>query len=510
MSNPYESPKSTEAEMVSGPPKKPSHRDHGELPDWETGDVPEPLPFSVRNVFKTIGPGAILLAASIGGGEWIVGPMTAVKYGTGILWVATVAIFFQMIFNLETIRYTLATGEPILTGFMRLKPGPKFWGGLFIVLGVCQLAVPALAAGCANVLFAAAMTREPGPTDGRAIMWITLAMVAVAIVLLLSGKSVEKTLERLSWGMIVFIMTFLLIANFLFVPAEVWGRTAVGFLVPQPLPKGVDIILLSVFAATAGSGGLGNLAISNWSRDKGLAMGKYVGGIAGALADDHATLAPVGWTFIPTAENVRRWRTWWYYTLIDQSVLWACGCVIGMYLNVNLALAIVPEGTELPGYSAGAFQANHMAKSLWVGFWGLALLNGFWILFSTQLGNMDCLARVVCDTLWAGYPSAQRWRPAVLYATLLIGFAIFGSFALLSGKNAVELFKILGFVANPILAISAFAVLRVNTRFLPQEVRPEWWRCIALFTAGVLFTILSLASFYDLMVKTFPTASAGT
>ena len=61
--------------------------DHGCLPAWEPADLPEPLPFNVRNALKTIGPGAILLAAAIGGGEWIIGPMMVVKYGAGILWI---------------------------------------------------------------------------------------------------------------------------------------------------------------------------------------------------------------------------------------------------------------------------------------------------------------------------------------------------------------------------------------------------------------------------------------
>ncbi|MFM7920115.1 MAG: hypothetical protein ACKPJJ_07820, partial [Planctomycetaceae bacterium] len=95
----------------------------GCLPGWQRQELPEPLPFTFRNVLRTIGPGAILLAGSIGGGEWIVGPLTTVRYGTGILWVATLGIFLQMIFNLEAIRYTLYTGEPILTGIMRLRPG---------------------------------------------------------------------------------------------------------------------------------------------------------------------------------------------------------------------------------------------------------------------------------------------------------------------------------------------------------------------------------------------------
>lgn len=89
-----------------------SPRDHGALPAWRTADLPEPLPFSLGNVLRTIGPGAILLAAAIGGGEWIVGPLMAVKYGPAILWIATTGIIIQSLFNLEAVRYTLYTGEP--------------------------------------------------------------------------------------------------------------------------------------------------------------------------------------------------------------------------------------------------------------------------------------------------------------------------------------------------------------------------------------------------------------
>src|SRR5690349_13918801 len=94
----------------------------GKLPPWEVAELPEPLPFSVRNAFKIIGPGAIMLAASIGGGEWLSGPATVTKHGPGVLWIATVAIVLQLIFNLEGIRYTLYTGEPAISGIMRLKP----------------------------------------------------------------------------------------------------------------------------------------------------------------------------------------------------------------------------------------------------------------------------------------------------------------------------------------------------------------------------------------------------
>jgi hypothetical protein len=40
-----------------------------------------------------------------------------------------VAIVLQVFYNLECGRYALYCGEPIFTGFMRTRPGPRFWMG---------------------------------------------------------------------------------------------------------------------------------------------------------------------------------------------------------------------------------------------------------------------------------------------------------------------------------------------------------------------------------------------
>ena len=103
-----------------------------------------PPPFGLRNLLKVIGPGAIMAATSIGGGEWLVGPAAAVKYSSSIFLIASLAIVLQVIFNLEAIRYTLYTGEPIYGGIMRLRPGPKFWAGFYTLIGFFQLGWPAL------------------------------------------------------------------------------------------------------------------------------------------------------------------------------------------------------------------------------------------------------------------------------------------------------------------------------------------------------------------------------
>src|SRR5688500_18520736 len=72
-----------------------------------------------------VGPGVIVLGLSIGSGEFLLGPATFVKHGLSLLWVTLVAIFFQTMFNLELMRYTLATGEPVFTGFMRTRPSSR-------------------------------------------------------------------------------------------------------------------------------------------------------------------------------------------------------------------------------------------------------------------------------------------------------------------------------------------------------------------------------------------------
>lgn len=469
--------------------------DAGSLPAWEQSDLPEPLSFSLPNLFRTIGPGAILLAAAIGGGEWIVGPLTAIQYGRGILWIATVGIVLQTIFNLEAARYTMYTGEPIITGIMRLRPGSKAWAWFYILIGVAQLATPALAKGCAIVLFAAFAGRLSEAGDDGWVNAIGVGVILFAVALLMSGKHIEKVLELLSWMMIAFIFTFLIAVNVIFVPFDLWVQTAQGFLVVQGLPERVDWVLLATFAATAGSGGLGNLAISNWFRDKGFAMGAKVGAIGNVLAGDHTGLKPVGVTFPITETNLRRWRTWWRYAMLDQTALWGVGCFLGMYLNVNLATAIIPSAGIVSEATSGAYQAKYMADKLWQGFWLLTLINGFWILFSTHLGNTDVLIRTVSDICWSAFPSVRKRPIGMLYATLLAVLTVWAVIAVHLG-NVLQLFKILGIVANPIMAIAAIQIWRVNTRFLPKEIRPPVWRQVGLILCALAYGGMTAALVY--------------
>src|SRR5262245_2907393 len=178
---------------------------HGELPRWKVADLPAPPPFGARNLFKIIGPGAVMAATSIGGGEWLVGPAAAVKYSSSIFLIATVAILLQVVFNLEAIRYTLYTGEPIYGGIMRLKPGSRFWAVFYSVIGFFQLGWPALAGTAAAALLSAFLGRIPGVPDREVQMWITAGLLLLVVLILSFGGTIERMLEYFAWIMLALV-----------------------------------------------------------------------------------------------------------------------------------------------------------------------------------------------------------------------------------------------------------------------------------------------------------------
>ena len=473
--------------------------DHGQLPRWDTADLPAPPPFTFRNMLKVIGPGAIMAATSIGGGEWLVGPAAAVKYSSAIFLIATIAIVLQVFFNLEAVRYTLYTGEPIYGGIMRLRPGPRFWAVFYSLLGFFQLGWPALAGSAAATLFGAWMGRMPGAPDQAAQSWIASGLIVAVVLVLSFGGTIERMLEYFAWTMLAVVFLFLIVVNAAFVPLSHWWQTFTGFFSLAGLQHPIDWGLIGALAATAGSGGIGNLTVTNWIRDKGFGMGAKVGAIPSAVGGHEIHLSQVGTVFPTTDANMSRWREWWRYVHADQIWVWGLFCFLGMFLNVNLATAIVPQGTDLQGLAAGAYQAEYLSR-IWPGFWFLTLFNGFWILFKTQLGNTDILVRTITDVGWMSSARARQSKRGIrgLYYGILIVFSIWGVFVIRSA-SPFQLFKILANMAGLVLAIAGIQIFLVNRRFLPRAVRPPAWRQAALLACSIFyayFTFFVLRSLF--------------
>src|SRR5512134_2469409 len=187
------------------------------LEAWQVGELP-PLPV-VRGLglWGIMGPGIIGLGATLGSGEWLLGPATFVRYGLSLLWVTTIAVFLQTVFNTELIRYTLYTGEPALTGFMRLRPNSTFWAWVYAIFFFFQVGWPGWAGASAGAIFYLFLGRLAGNADSSIVYWIGAGTFLACVVILLFGRRIERTLEILNWILVIVIIGSFFVLAVIFV-----------------------------------------------------------------------------------------------------------------------------------------------------------------------------------------------------------------------------------------------------------------------------------------------------
>lgn len=168
----------------------------GTLPDWEVEDLPAPPKYQFGRAFRSIlGPGIIALGGSIGSGEWLLGPAITAQYGGSLLWIATIAILLQVILNTEAIRYTLYTGEPMLSGYMRCKPGAPFWASFYS--GVNFFGIwPGWAMTAATALAAAWLGYMPQDVDSGTVRLFAYLIFFVCLGIVLFGGKIYNALEK--------------------------------------------------------------------------------------------------------------------------------------------------------------------------------------------------------------------------------------------------------------------------------------------------------------------------
>jgi hypothetical protein len=488
------------------------------MPAWGRGELPDAPHFTRRNWAQLIGPGLVLGGASIGGGEWLTGPRISALYGGSLLWLATLSIVFQVVYNLEISRYTLYTGEPILTGKFRVLPGPMFWLFAYLLLDFGSV-FPYLAANAATPLAAVILGRLPGPQDARLLSALGYGVFLAILVPLLVGGKVYNSLKALMSFKVFAVLGFLsFLALFYSTPAT-WWEILSGFLKFGTLPvqpKGstdnallawlqgrpfpaLDLSMLgyiTAMAAISGSGGLTNTQVSGYTRDQGWGMGRHVGAIPSVIGGQSFQLAHEGMVFEITAESVRRFRRWYRHVLRDQLAVWMPACFLGLALPSMLSIQFLQRGTEVPESAVAAMTADGVAAA--VGgplgplFWYLTVFCGFLVLAPSAVTTADGVLRRWVDVLWTASPALRKLEPHrirnVYFATLL-AYASFGLIALWAGRPE-KLLLWATTIYNFALGASCWHVLVVNTTLMPREIRPGWLMRAGLVVAGLFFLAL--------------------
>ncbi len=454
---------------------------------WKVAELPPPPEPTLSNIVALVGPGAIILALSIGSGEWLLGPKTAVEHGVRLLWITTVAVVLQTVFNIECARYALYCGEPILVGFTRLFPGPAFWrtvwlGLLFISIG------PGWALGSATALAAVILGHLPAAGERWVVLACGLGNMLAVLALLSFGRSVQGSLERFARIAVPVTFAGLLLLVVRFVPAAQWATTASGFLAFGHVPAGADWVLLAGFAAFSAAGGIFNTAVSNWFRDKGYGMGKVVGFIPALVGGRKVSFGAGGCVFPIHLESLRNWRLWLWYVRLDQWILFGLGALLGMYFCVLLAVGLLPEGSVMESWRIAAYQGEAVGRVMGRAGWVFVLGIGAWMLFASQLNCTDAFVRQATEVIWHTTPRVrERCRGdirRIYYAILLALMAWTG--LLLALGDPLNLLLLAANAAGVVFVVAGIQLLAVGYTLLPRPLRPGWLTRFIL-VAGVVF-----------------------
>ena len=257
------------------------------------------------------------------------------------------------------------------------------------------------------------------------------------------------------------------------------------------------IALLAAFTAIAGSGGLSNTPVSNYTRDSGWGMGRHVGAIPSMVGGHDIGLSHVGMVFQPTEESMPRWRRWLHHVRRDQLVIWMPACLLGMALPSMLSVQFLRRGTEVSDWYAAAMTADGVSNAVstdWgplaeSAFWYMTLMCGFLVLGPGMTTAADGAIRRWVDVIWTSSRQLRALDPKrirVVYFTVLMCYMSVG-LVLLSVGKPLGLLKVATLIMNFALGFSCLHTLVINLTLLPKPLRPGWIARTGLFVAGVFF-----------------------
>ena len=474
--------------MRQGEPVRDTVVPAGALPPLRYHDLPQPVPLR-----RMIGPSVILLGAALGSGEFVLWPSIVARHGFGLWWACMLGLFTQFWVNMEITRYTLATGESTVIGFVRLWKG---WAWVFLLCNTIPWMWPGWACGAAKCL-----TFLVG---GSVPVYGVASLILVGLVLSL-GPVLYQTMEKLQAVMVVLVLVFVAVLFVVVVKTDSVVAMARGSVRFGFIPEDIGLPLLLGAIAYARAGGSLNLSQSNYVRDKSYGMGAFIGRITSLVTGREEAIPDTGYLPPDTDENRARWRRWWraanwehflIFFLLGALSLIALGCIV----HSTLAGAEVEKGMGFIRQE-GARLGEMFGGLARTGFW----IAGFLILFTTELGIMDMVARVSADivrTHWAR--GSEFWTLRKLYYVFLWAEILVGCSILTVGFDQPLQLLVLGASLNGlVMAFYSILLLWMNWRVLPRWLGVGVVRFLALVWACVFYGYFATITLADQIPKLF-------
>lgn len=457
----------------------------------------------VPRLAHVVGPSMVALGMGLGAGEFLLWPNLIAVNGFSIWWLFWVGVLTQFVVIGEIERWTIATGESVFAGMARLDRR-AFWPWFFLAATLISFFWPGWASQSAD--FAGRIVES---LTGTRLAWqpIALAMMVLIWLGLALSKVVYNALERFE---IVLVLGFFPLLAITLLAVGILPADAIDLLrgaVPPPVGSAPPALLagdqfptLLIAVAYAGSGGTLLLAQSLWLRDKGFGMAVYQGRIAGVRGRNEPVSA-TGYAFDSTAPvPLARFRGWMQVANRELLVTFVFLILLSVVItSLLVGTTLGTENADLAGRLSemvlrqGAVLRSEAGPWLEISF----LLGGSFVLFSTQLGIVDTVTRITGTIFYERYGHRTAFwtlkRTFLFFLTLLVIASMGIITASWFGGEALEVLQpdFLVLIAGPftIASMYAFALVVgiVNTRRLPEALRPSGWRRAGMIWAAVLW-----------------------
>jgi len=410
-----------------------------------------------------LGPGIIMLATALGSGEIFFWPGITMKYGFMFIWPAIIALYIQYILNTEFARYTITTGETVVTGFTRLwKP----LGWVFMAFTTLPWIWPGWSMG-----------------GGVALSWVTgfraesMAVISLLVIgiSLSSFKFVYKTVETIEKVLVIGVLVFLILMGFLLIkPSSIMALGEGLTTIPTEIPESLELSTLLAALAFCGAGGSINLATSNWIKDKGFGMGHFIPKIINPLSGTKQSVAGSGFFFSFTSENVNRWNNWWRLIRREQFVTFFSIGLLSLLLLMLLSHSLL-FGMDLDiGMSFLKAEGEMVQKNLSFFPKSVFYVIVATIFFTTALGVLDHVARITSDILNTQIQKSKfsgiKLNESHYYFIMLWAMILFGILVLtvLNIDKPPSLLAIAGSLAGIVMFLYSFLILLLNIKLERQ------------------------------------------
>ena len=183
--------------------------------EWRQSDLPQPPPYTLRNVVRVIGPGADPARALPRLGRLDSRSGRHRPLGTGDT------------LDLHALRPSPGAAQygdgPLhprdrrahLRGLHARRAGPRVWGPVYALLHLAQVGWPGWALAAASALTAAFLGRMPRPEDRAVIVGLGYAIFLGAVAVTLLGGRARKTVEWAEWLLMAWTLGFLAVLAYL-------------------------------------------------------------------------------------------------------------------------------------------------------------------------------------------------------------------------------------------------------------------------------------------------------